>query len=387
VPDASERSLYRAADVAEDGRHVYTGSYPDRVRVLTVIGNRPQFVKAAAVSDRLRAGAREVLVHTGQHYDEELSRVFFDELRLPRPDHQLEVGGGTNTSQTARMLAALEPLLAAEEPDVLLVYGDTNSTLAGALAGAQAGVPVAHVEAGMRSYDRAMPEELNRVVADHAAALLLCSSEHSAATLRGERVVGDVVVVGDVMVDVALMLAPRARSRTTALDACGVRPGEYLLATAHRAGNVDDPARLQRLVELLLAVPGPVVLPLHPRTRARLDAAGMYERLERGVRLVPSLGYLDFTALLLHARAVLTDSGGVQKEAYLAGVPCVTLRSTTEWTETVDVGWNTLVDLDAAAAVAALDGRPPTDRPPLYGDGRAGERVVEALRAAIESRS
>ncbi len=356
------------------------------MRVLTVIGNRPQFVKAAAVSDRLRAGAREVLVHTGQHYDEELSRVFFDELRLPRPDHQLEVGGGSNTSQTARMLAALEPLLAAEEPDVLLVYGDTNSTLAGALAGAQAGVPVAHVEAGMRSYDRTMPEELNRVVADHAAALLLCSSEHSAATLRGERVAGDVVVVGDVMVDVALMLAPRARSRTAALDACGVRPGEYLLATAHRAGNVDDPARLQRLVEVLLAVPGPVVLPLHPRTRARLDAAGMYERLERGVRLVPSLGYLDFTALLLHARAVLTDSGGVQKEAYLAGVPCVTLRSTTEWTETVDVGWNTLVDLDAAAAVAALEGRPPSDRPALYGDGRAGERVVEALRAAVESR-
>ena len=251
------------------------------MRVLTVIGNRPQFVKAAAVSDRLRAGAREVLVHTGQHYDEELSRVFFDELKLPRPDHHLDLGGGSNTSQTARMLAALEPLLAAERPDVLLVYGDTNSTLAGALAGAQAGVPVAHVEAGMRSYDRTMPEELNRVLADHAASLLLCSSEHSAATLRGERVAGEVVVVGDVMVDVAQMLAPRARERTQALDACGVRPGEYLLATAHRAGNVDDPARLERLVELLLAVPGPVVLPLHPRTRARLEAAGLLERLER----------------------------------------------------------------------------------------------------------
>jgi UDP-GlcNAc3NAcA epimerase len=356
------------------------------VRVFTVIGNRPQFVKAAAVSDRLRAGAREVLVHTGQHYDEELSRVFFDELELPRPDHQLEVGGGSNTSQTSRMLAALEPLLAAEQPDVLLVYGDTNSTLAGALAGAQAGVPVAHVEAGMRSYDRAMPEELNRVLADHAASLLLCSSEHPAATLRGERVPGDVVVVGDVMVDVALMLAPRARERTAALDACGVRPGEYLLATAHRAGNVDDPGRLALLVELLLAVPGPVVLPLHPRTRARLGAAGLHERLERGVRLVPPLGYLDFTALLLHARAMLTDSGGVQKEAYLAGVPCVTLRTRTEWTETVDVGWNTLVDLDAGAAVAALERPLPTERPPLYGDGRAGERVVEALRAAVESR-
>jgi UDP-N-acetylglucosamine 2-epimerase (non-hydrolysing)/UDP-GlcNAc3NAcA epimerase len=355
------------------------------VRVFTVIGNRPQFVKAAAVSDRLRAGAREVLIHTGQHYDAELSRVFFDELRLPRPDHHLDLGGGSNTEQTARMLAALGPLVAAEPPDVLVVYGDTNSTLAGALAGAQAGVPVAHVEAGMRSYDRTMPEELNRVVADHSASLLLCSSEHSAATLRGERVVGEVVVVGDVMVDVALMLAPRVRERS--LDPWGVRPGEYLLATAHRAGNVDDPARLERLVELLLAVPGPVVLPLHPRTRARLEAADLLERLERGVRLVPPLGYLDFTALLLGARAVLTDSGGVQKEAYLAGVRCLTLRSTTEWTETVDVGWNTLVDLDAAAAAAALETPLPAERPPLYGDGRAGERVVEALRAAVESRA
>jgi UDP-N-acetylglucosamine 2-epimerase (non-hydrolysing)/UDP-GlcNAc3NAcA epimerase len=355
------------------------------VRVFTVIGNRPQFVKAAAVSDRLRAGAREVLVHTGQHYDAELSRVFFDELGLPRPDHHLDLGGGSNTGQTARMLAALEPLLTAEAPDVLLVYGDTNSTLAGALAGAQAGVPVAHVEAGMRSYDRTMPEELNRVVADHAASLLLCSSELSASTLRGERVAGEVVVVGDVMVDVALMLAPRARSRSVA--PWEVEPGGYLLATAHRAGNVDDPARLERLVELLLAVPGPVVLPLHPRTRARLEAAGLYSRLAGGVRLVPPLGYLDFTALLLHARAVLTDSGGVQKEAYLAGVPCVTLRSTTEWTETVEVGWNALVDLDAAAAAAALEREPPAERPPLYGDGRAGERVVEALRAAVESRA
>ncbi len=353
------------------------------MRVFTVIGNRPQFVKAAAVSDRLREGASEVLVHTGQHYDDELSRIFFDELGLPRPDHHLDLGGGSNTAQTARMLAALEPLLAAETPDVLLVYGDTNSTLAGALAGAQAQVPVAHVEAGMRSYDRTMPEEINRVMADHAASLLLCSSEHSAQTLRGEKVYGEVVVVGDVMVDVALMLAPKARERS--LDAWGARAGEYLLVTAHRAGNVDDPGRLERLVELLLAVPGPVVLPLHPRTRARLQAAGLYERLADGVRVVPPLGYLDFTALLLHARAVVTDSGGVQKEAYLAGVPCVTLRSTTEWTETVDVGWNTLVDLDAAAAVAALERPAPSERPPLYGDGRAGERVVAALRATVES--
>ena len=349
------------------------------MKVLTVIGNRPQFVKAAAVSDRLRAVADEILVHTGQHYDDSLSRVFFDELGLPRPDHQLDLGGGTNTSQTARMLAALEPLLAAGRPDAVLVYGDTNSTLAGAVAGAQAGVPVAHVEAGMRSYDRTMPEEINRVLADHAASLLLCSSERAAATLRAEHVAGEVVVVGDVMVDVAQLVSPRARALTAPLEAAGVEAGTYLLATAHRAGNVDDPARLAQLVELLLAVPGPVVLPLHPRTRARLQAAGLLDRLAAGVRLTEPLGLIDFTALLLHARAVLTDSGGVQKEAYLAGVPCVTLRATTEWTETVDAGWNVLVDLDADAAAAALERPLPADRPPLYGDGQAGERVVQAI--------
>jgi UDP-N-acetylglucosamine 2-epimerase (non-hydrolysing)/UDP-GlcNAc3NAcA epimerase len=348
--------------------------------VLTVIGNRPQFIKAAAVSAPLRAVAREILVHTGQHYDDALSRIFFDELELPRPEHHLHLGGGTNTEQTARMLAALGPLLAAEQPALALVYGDTNSTLAGALAAAQAGIPVAHVEAGMRSYDRTMPEELNRVLTDHASDLLLCSSEAPAAILRGEGVGGEIEVVGDVMVDVAQLLGPRAAARTDVLERFGVAPGGFLLATAHRPGNVDDPARLAALAELLTSVPGPVVLPLHPRTAARLDAAGSRERLDAaGVILAPPLGYLDFTALLHHARGVLTDSGGVQKEAYLAGVPCVTLRSTTEWTETVEAGWNVLVDLDAAAARAALEREPPAERPPLYGDGRAGERVVAAL--------
>jgi len=352
------------------------------VRVLTVVGNRPQFIKAAAVSHRLRDGAEEVLVHTGQHYDEELSQVFFSELGLPRPEHHLELGGGTNTAQTARMLEALEGLLASERPDLVLVYGDTNSTLAGALAAAQAQVPVAHVEAGMRSFDRAMPEELNRVLTDHASSLLLCSSESSAAHLRAERVAGRIEVVGDVMVDIALLLAPRAAARTEVLEAHGVQPGAFLLVTSHRAGNVDDPVRLERLVALLEALPDPTVFPLHPRTRARLEVAGLLDRLGAAphIRLTAPLGYLEFTALLYHARAVLTDSGGVQKEAYLAATPCVTLRPSTEWTETVDAGWNVLVDLDAAAALAALEREPPAERPQLYGDGRAGERVVAALR-------
>jgi UDP-N-acetylglucosamine 2-epimerase len=351
------------------------------MRFLTVIGNRPQFVKAAAVSRLLRAEHDELLVHTGQHYDDELSTVFVHELGVPPPDRELGLGNGTNTEQTARMLAALGPLVAEHGPDAVVVYGDTNSTLAGALAAAQAGVPVAHVEAGMRSFDRRMPEELNRVLTDHASDLLLCSSDTAVANLEREHVAGRTELVGDVMVDVALLFQPRAREDEEPLGRAEVSPGGYVLATAHRAGNVDDPQRLRALVDLLLALPVPAVLPLHPRTRARLEAADLIERLTGTgqVRLTPPLGYLEFTALLCHARAVLTDSGGVQKEAYLAGVPCVTMRDTTEWVETVDSGWNVLVDLDAQAALAALERPRPESRPALYGDGRAGERVVAAL--------
>ncbi|ADB54317.1 non-hydrolyzing UDP-N-acetylglucosamine 2-epimerase [Conexibacter woesei] len=351
------------------------------MRILTVIGNRPQFIKASAVSSRLRSRAEEITVHTGQHYDRELSQVFFDELKLPPPEHLLGIGGGTNTGQTARMLAALEPLLADVRPDAVLVYGDTNSTLAGALAAVQAGVPVAHVEAGMRSFDRSMPEEVNRVVTDHLSRLLLVPSQTAVENLRRESVDGTVELVGDVMVDVALLLQPGARARTDTLAPYGVEQGGYVLATAHRAGNVDDPARLAQLVALLLSLDRPTVFPLHPRTRARLVDAGLLAALEQAdhMRLAKPLGYLDFTALLCNAHAVLTDSGGVQKEAYLAGVPCVTMRPNTEWVETVEAGWNVLVDLDAAAAAVALERIPPPERPQLYGDGEAGERVATAV--------
>ena len=351
------------------------------MNVLTVVGNRPQFIKAAAVSGPLRQSHSEVLIHTGQHFDEALSGVFFSELGLPSPDRELGIARGSNSSQTARMLAALEPVVTEARPDVVLVYGDTNSTLAGALAGAQTGVPVAHVEAGMRSFDRSMPEELNRVLVDHASALLLCSSEIALANLEREGVSGAVELVGDVMVDVAMNVQPSARARLDLVQAHGLTPGDYVLATAHRAGNVDDCERLAQLVELLLAVPHQVLLPLHPRTHGRLRAAGLLERLQRSERLVvtPPLGYVELTALLCNARAVLTDSGGLQKEAYLAGVRCVTLRPSTEWVETIELGWNVLVDLDKAAALDALEREPPPERPQLYGDGRASERVVAAL--------
>ena len=351
--------------------------------IATVIGNRPQFVKAAAVSRRVRGrGHEEHIVHTGQHYDDELSRIFFEELDIPAPDVQLGVGSASAAVQTGRMLEALEPVLAELRPDLAMVYGDTNSTLAGAIAAAQAQLPVAHVEAGMRSFDRSMPEELNRVLADRTSDLLLCSTETAVENLRREGIDHGVHLVGDVMADVALAMAPLARERSTALADHGVSPGGYVLVTAHRQANVDDPERLRRLVDLLLALPVPAVFPVHPRTRARLEATGEIDRLAADDRmhLAPPLGYLDLLALAASARAVVTDSGGLQKEAYLLGVPCVTLRDRTEWVETVDTGWNTLVDLDRDAAHAAVEKGPPADPgPELYGGGRAGERICDVL--------
>ena len=335
-------------------------------------------MKAAAVSRRLREITDEVIVHTGQHYDDELSRIFFEELGVPAPARELNAGGGTNTAQTARILAALEPVLGELEPSMVLVYGDTNSTLAGALAARQAGIPAGHVEAGMRSFDREMPEELNRVLTDHASDVLLCSTETAVRNLEREGVAGEVHLVGDVMADVSIAFREIAEERSHVLEELGLEPGSYLVATAHRAGNVDRPERLHKLVDLLAAMPQPVVFPVHPRTRLRLEEAGLTERLA-DVRLVSPIGYLDFLKLARHARAVLTDSGGVQKEAYLLGVPCITLRDTTEWVETVEAGWNVLVDLDREAALAALERDPPAERPELYGGGHAAERVCEVL--------
>jgi UDP-N-acetylglucosamine 2-epimerase len=339
-------------------------------------------VKAAAVSRKLRETTPELLIHTGQHYDDELSRIFFEQLGIPAPDRQLNIHDGTNTEQTARMLAALGPLFTELAPKLVLIYGDTNSTLAGALAAAQLRIPVAHVEAGMRSFDRAMPEELNRVLADHASDLLFCSTQTAIDNLAAEGITAGVHLVGDVMADVALAFLPVAEERSTALEENGVEPGEYLLMTVHRAGNVDVPERLERVVALAEALPLPAVFPVHPRTRARLRAAGLEQRLEAAVKVTPPLGYLDFLKLAKHARGVLTDSGGVQKEAYLAGTPCVTLRDTTEWVETLEHGWNVLVDLDVCAALEALTRPIPAGaRPELYGGGHAAERICRDLAA------
>jgi len=361
------------------------------MKVLTVVGNRPQFIKAAAVSGPLRQRAEEVLVHTGQHYDRELSAVFFEELGLRQPEHELGVGSGTHAEQTGETMVRLEPLVEAQGPDAMLVHGDTNATLAAALVAAKLLVPLVHIEAGMRSFDRRMPEEVNRVATDRLAGLLLCSTEGAVANLERHGLGERARLVGDVMADVALRFGPIADRRSRVLERFDLRPGGYLLATAHRAGSVDDPVSLTRLVALLGVAAerfGPLIFPVHPRTRARLRAAGLVDGLERvpGLELCEPLGYLDFACLVRGAGAVLTDSGGLQKEAYLAGVPCVTLREETEWVETVASGWNRLVGIDsgrALSALAELTGRrrdSKLDRS-LYGDGKAGARCVDELLA------
>jgi UDP-N-acetylglucosamine 2-epimerase (non-hydrolysing)/UDP-GlcNAc3NAcA epimerase len=352
------------------------------------VGNRPQFVKAAAVSRRLRERHDEVLVHSGQHYDDELSDVFFRELSLPAPDRRLGIGSGSNADQVARIMHAFEPVLEAERPDLVLVYGDTNTTLAGALASARRAVGLAHVEAGMRSFDWTMPEERNRVLADHVSDLGLCATPVAMENLEREGLGTSARLVGDVMADVSLAMSPVAERRSDVLERLGMSPEQYLVLTVHRAGNVDHDEPLANLVELLWRLETLTVFPVHPRTRAALERAGALPELEAldHLRLVPPLGYLDFMKLLAHASVVLTDSGGVQKEAYLAGVRCITLRDTTEWTETVELGWNTLAGLQPDTVLAALGelGRP-ASHPELYGGGRAGERIVAELEQFVQS--
>jgi UDP-GlcNAc3NAcA epimerase len=340
------------------------------VRVLSVVGNRPQFIKSGPVSVALRdAGIDEVVLHTGQHWDAEMSDVFFEELGIPDPAYKLDL----HTADPEAMRPGIAAAIDAERPDRVLVYGDTNSTLAGAEAGVAAGVPVAHVEAGLRSGDLSMPEERNRIAVDRVAELLLPPDERSAETLRREGVPGRIVVVGDVMADACFRFAPIARERSHVLERLGLEPGGYVVATIHREANV-EPHRLARIVEGLGRIGEPVAFPAHPRTRSRLP------ELPPNVLLVDPLGYLDMAALASQARVIVTDSGGLQKEAYWYGVPCVTARPSTEWVDTVEVGANVLVDDDPerlAAAVAAA--RMPDERPPLYGEGDASVLVAAAL--------
>ncbi len=362
------------------------------MKLLTVVGARPQFIKAAAFSRVARQRHTEILVHTGQHYDPQLSDVFFEELQLPRPDHHLGVGSGTHARQTAMMLERLEGVMQRESPDVVVVYGDTNSTLAGALAAAKLGLPVAHVEAGLRSFVRDMPEEINRIVADHLSTFLFAPTENAVANLTREGFEhkddgtkqppeGTIFQTGDIMYDALHMHAPLAAERSTLLRDLALTPGGFVLATVHRAANTDDPARLADVVDSLSMLREPVLLPIHPRTRAALMATDI--EVEAPVHVIDPVGYLDMLALEQAARMVITDSGGLQKEAYLLGVPCVTLREETEWIETLVDGWNILADADPERIIAAAKrDRPSGTPPPVFGDGCAAEKMVAALEGS-----
>lgn len=348
------------------------------MRILTVVGARPQFVKAAAFSRVVRQRHTEILVHTGQHYDPSMSDVFFDELALQHPDHHLGVGSGSHGAQTAQMLERLEAVIQREAPDAVVIYGDTNSTLAGALAAAKLAMPVAHVEAGLRSYVRDMPEEINRLVADRLSKYLFAPTQNAVDNLAREGITAGVTMTGDIMYDVLLRHVAVAEEKSTALRDLALTPGGYALATVHRAANTDDPRRLAEIFDALALLREPVIVPLHPRTRAALMGTDI--EVEAPVRIVDPVGYLDMLALERGARVVLTDSGGVQKEAYLLGVPCVTLREETEWVETLVGGWNALAGADTERILAAAKrARPSSDPPPVFGDGHAAEKMVAAI--------
>lgn len=358
------------------------------MKFVTIIGARPQFIKAAPLSAALREKHEEVLVHTGQHYDANMSDVFFDELGIPKPQYNLGIGGGTHGEQTGRMLEAVEKVFLEEKPDAAIIYGDTNSTVAGALAAAKLHIPVAHVEAGLRSFNRDMPEEINRIVADHLATWCFCPSRVSVEQLAREGVVKNVLDVGDIMADAVRLFAPRAAERSQILEGTGIRKGEFALATIHRPVNTDDPKALATIFAAFERLPVPVVLPLHPRTRGALSRFGLLGKVtsSKNVKVIPPLGYFDMLQLQHNAAFILTDSGGVQKEAYYAGTPCLTLRNETEWVETVEAGWNRLLPIDEGQIVRAASAvSRPADRPNLYGDGRAAERIVCSLSARTDS--
>lgn len=358
------------------------------MKIVTVIGARPQFIKAAPVSRALaQRGVEEVLVHTGQHYDDLMSDVFFREMRIPEPRHKLGIGGLAHGAMTGRMLEAIEQVLQQEKPDRLLVYGDTNSTLAGALAAAKLGIPVAHVEAGLRSFNRAMPEEINRVLTDHIAGLLFAPTDAAVENLRREGITAGVHRTGDVMYDAALQFMAIAGDHGKLLDRLALASGGYVLATVHRAENTDDPALLANIFGALGALSAEiaVLVPLHPRTRRQIAQYGI--RLPTTLRIIEPVGYLDMLVLEKHAHVIATDSGGMQKEAYFYGVPCVTLRHETEWVELVQCGANRLappvsVDAVLAALRAEVARKAPAPRPGLYGDGNAASRIAEILGAA-----
>jgi UDP-N-acetylglucosamine 2-epimerase len=353
------------------------------LKILTIVGARPQFIKAAAVSRELRKAHEEMLVHTGQHYDFLMSEVFFRELEIPAPDHNLGVGSASHGIQTAQIMIRLEEVVIKEQPDRILVYGDTNSTLAGALVGSKLQIPVAHIEAGLRSFNKTMPEELNRILTDHVCDLLFTPTDTASRNLAHEGITKGVHQVGDVMYDTLLHNTGIAEKRSTVLDRLNLQPRSYVLATIHRAANTDDKTRLEAIMDAMARVDATVILLLHPRTRDRLREYGLTTVTHNfgNVNIIEPVGYLDMLVLEKNARAIVTDSGGVQKEAYLFKVACITAREETEWVETVEAGWNTLVgeSLDRISELIRKTHTEPHAHPDFYGDGTAAKRIVQIL--------
>jgi UDP-GlcNAc3NAcA epimerase len=349
------------------------------MKVLTIVGARPQFVKAAVVSRAFatRPSVVEVLVHTGQHFDHNMSDLFFEELGMRAPDHHLGVGGGSHAENTGRAMESIEKVLVKESPDYVLVYGDTDSTLAGALAAAKLCIPLAHVEAGLRSFNQRMPEEINRVLTDHISSVLFTPTRAAVVNLEREGIVGDKVrLVGDVMYDAVKIYTAVAERRSDIMRRLGLEKREYVLATLHRKENTDDPLRLSSILGALATNDGPVVLPIHPRTKKRVAEFGL--RVGPNVMIIDPLGYLDMMLLTRNARLVATDSGGLQKEAFFHGVPCITLREETEWVELIEIGANRLVGSDGSAIKEALRGDLPIPGPAnIYGTGASAEQIAD----------
>ncbi len=352
---------------------------------MTIAGTRPQLVKVAAVSRVLRESFEEVLVNTGQHYDYQMAGVFFDELNIPKPDYDLGIGSDTHGRQTGKMLIAVEEVVEKENPDIILVYGDTNSTLAGAIIASKLHIPLVHIEAGLRSYNKKMPEEINRIMTDHVATLLFAPSDLAVENLAKEGIQQGVHQVGDVMYDAVLYnmeIAEQAHS----LENYHLTSGNYILSTIHRAENTDDPKRLEAILNAFAALDEKVILPLHPRTKSKIDTFGLHSILERAskIEIIEPLSYLEMLLLEKHAKAIVTDSGGVQKEAYFAKVPCITLRDQTEWTETIEAGWNQLVNplTDNLPEILAniKHGKPIED---LYGDGEAAKKIISIMKSHL----
>jgi UDP-GlcNAc3NAcA epimerase len=350
------------------------------MRIVSIVGARPEFIQAAPVSRALRHHHKEILVHTGQHYDYHMSQVFFEHLHLPQPDVNLEVGSGSHGTQTGEMLVRLERVLIDLQPDLVIVRGDTNSTLVGALAATKLAIPLVHIEAGERSYNKRMPEEINRLVADRLSDLLFCVTHTAVRHLSDEGIVDGVHYSGDVMLDALQQNLATARERSMILQRIGLHSGYYLLATVHRASNTDDANSLQHIVKALNSIREPIVFPVHPRTRAAIERFNL--TFAPHVLAIEPVGYLDMLALESNARAILTDSGGVQREAYFLSIPCITLREETELTETVEVGWNRLVGAEPDRILEAVHNFvPPAEHPPLFGDGHAAERIAEIIEA------